>query len=318
MYDGYCRRFNGCLIMEWFKKNPVDYRRDTWHLSLAGHGAYNLLIDYYYLHESPLPADDLALSSIIGKPLEDWLSVKDEVLQLFKKKGSRLHHKRCNRELNSSYEKRRDGAQRQKTYRKLLKDKDPVTRQSHVSNATRGEEMRGEENEDTNVSSSSKSDVKIAFELFQIMAKEHGTPVPQDLTDDRKTKLTATLKKCDGIEGWKSALEKVSKSDHCTGINDRGWKANLDFLLSPASFTKLMEGNYDNRAPGNSKSGTNTPGNGRSSPSITEAVARAVARSELRQGQQPIVDDGYSAHAERFKGISDPDLGEIIDHDEFT
>ena len=155
--------------MEWYKKNPVDYRVDTWHLSLAGHGAYNLLIDYYYLHESPIPADDQALCSIIGKPLDEWLAVKEEILKLFKKKGQKLHHKRCNMELNLSYGKRKDGAKRQKTYRKRMKDNGEVTRQSSVSNAPRGEERRLEEirGEDN---TSSKNDVVVmnrySFDVF--------------------------------------------------------------------------------------------------------------------------------------------------------
>ena len=62
--------------MEWYPKSPADYRNDTWGLSLAGHGAYNLLIDHYMHFEAPLPIADQALASIIGTPIEEWLAVK--------------------------------------------------------------------------------------------------------------------------------------------------------------------------------------------------------------------------------------------------
>jgi uncharacterized protein YdaU (DUF1376 family) len=126
--------------MDWYPKNPTHYRNDTWSLSLAGHGAYNLLIDHYMLYEAPLPADDASLASIIGKPLEEWMPVKEEVVKRFTRRGNRLHHKRCNAELNLAYGKRKDGAARQKKYRKHLIPLEGVTHQSHVSNGPTGEE----------------------------------------------------------------------------------------------------------------------------------------------------------------------------------
>ena len=50
-----------------------------------------------------------------------------------------------------------------------------------------------------------------------------------------------------GIDGWHIALQKLSESNFLTGQNDNGWKADFDFILQEKSFTKLMEGSYDNR-----------------------------------------------------------------------
>lgn len=41
--------------MNFYKKYPGDYLRDTAHLSLAEHGAYSLMLDYHYSTEKPLP-----------------------------------------------------------------------------------------------------------------------------------------------------------------------------------------------------------------------------------------------------------------------
>ena len=41
--------------MNYYKRHLGDYAKDTKHLSLAEHGAYTLLLDYYYSTERPIP-----------------------------------------------------------------------------------------------------------------------------------------------------------------------------------------------------------------------------------------------------------------------
>lgn len=41
--------------MNFYKRYPGDYLRDTPHLSLAEHGAFCLMLDYFYSNEKPLP-----------------------------------------------------------------------------------------------------------------------------------------------------------------------------------------------------------------------------------------------------------------------
>jgi len=138
--------------MDWFKSYPADYRDDTWHLTLSEHGAYKLLIDHYMHHEKPLPDNENALASIVGVDPQIWSSVSVNVRQFFTPKKGKLIHKRCEEELNCSFEKRKDGKKRASKYRKSL---NTVTRDECVSNAPRGEERREEESiekEDTNVS----------------------------------------------------------------------------------------------------------------------------------------------------------------------
>lgn len=90
-----------------------------------------------------------------------------------------------------------------------------------------------------------------AFASYNHLAEQLGLPRAQVLTDTRKKKLLARLKSCNGIEGWKFALQQLSKSGYCQGDNGRGWRADFDFLLQEKSFTKLMEGSYADRKPKN-------------------------------------------------------------------
>lgn len=85
-----------------------------------------------------------------------------------------------------------------------------------------------------------------AFEFFCSAASRSGLPVPSNFTPSRRKFLKARLVDCGGLEGWKVAMSKLEASDFCCGkVSD--FKANFDFVLQAKSFTKLMEGNYDNR-----------------------------------------------------------------------
>ena len=87
--------------MEWYPRNPVHYDRKTHGLSLAEHGAYTRLIDYYYLTEAPLPDDDHALASILRVGINDWMAVADRVRKFFfLGDDGMLHQRRCDDELH--------------------------------------------------------------------------------------------------------------------------------------------------------------------------------------------------------------------------
>lgn len=43
------------------------------------------------------------------------------------------------------------------------------------------------------------------------------------------------------------AIDKVSNSDFLKGFNNKNWKADIDWLLNPNNFIKVIEGKYDNK-----------------------------------------------------------------------
>ncbi len=90
--------------------------------------------------------------------------------------------------------------------------------------------------------------IHTAFRMFVDVAEKINLPVPQKLSGPRKSKLKARLKDCGGLEGWKIALTKLAASPFCRGERT-DFKADLDFMLQEKSFTKLMEGSYDDRTP---------------------------------------------------------------------
>ena len=92
-----------------------------------------------------------------------------------------------------------------------------------------------------------------AFDMFASVAKAEGLTVPQMLNQTRRAHIRQRLMDCGGLDGWRVAMGKLAASPLLTG-KVKDWRADLDFVLQPTRFAKLMEGGYDGR--------TETTGNG--------------------------------------------------------
>lgn len=95
------------------------------------------------------------------------------------------------------------------------------------------------------ISPAPRFDLNEAVRAWNDMAARIGLAQVQRVTEPRRRALKARLAECDGIEGWHAALAKIEASPFLTGNNDRGWRADFDFVTRESSFTKIMEGKYD-------------------------------------------------------------------------
>lgn len=100
------------------------------------------------------------------------------------------------------------------------------------------------------------TDLDHAVTEWNDLAGKIGLPAVQRLTPARKSQLKNRLAECGGLEGWRTALDKLAASSFCRGDSRSGWRADFDFILQAKSFTKLMEGSYDDRTGEGRKSGT--------------------------------------------------------------
>ena len=71
-------------------------------------------------------------------------------------------------------------------------------------------------------------------------------PQIQKLTDKRKTAINKLLKEFN-VEQFKEICINANVSDFLTGNNDRGWKADFDFIIRPDKAVKILEGQYNNK-----------------------------------------------------------------------
>lgn len=83
-----------------------------------------------------------------------------------------------------------------------------------------------------------------AVSVFVDAAIRRKWPHPRTLGPDRQKKLNARLAE-HGLDGWKAAISRAESSAFINSGDARWW--SFDWLLKPANFTKLIEGNYDNR-----------------------------------------------------------------------
>ena len=76
--------------------------------------------------------------------------------------------------------------------------------------------------------------------------KRGNLPKVELLSDSRKNAIRLRYQKY-GMDKLTTLFAKAGKSDFLSGKNDRGWSANIDWLLKEANMVKVLEGYYDNR-----------------------------------------------------------------------
>ena len=86
--------------MHYYQKNIADYRKDTMGLDHRQHGTYTLLIDLYYMDESPLSLDlEKIYFQINARSEEEKASVQLVLKNFFDKTEGGYSHRRCEVEL---------------------------------------------------------------------------------------------------------------------------------------------------------------------------------------------------------------------------
>lgn len=234
----------------------ADYLGDTQHLSVEQHGAYLLLLMAMWRAGGRLPSDATKLARIVRLSPARWLKIADDVLAFFDHEGGEITQKRLSAEREKAAEKheRRVSAGSQGGRAKALKSKDQVPSNAKAK-LCHSSEPEPEKKTDPSGSvvggadATEPDDADLAFAAYNAEAVAAGWPKAMKLDTRRRAALKARLAECGGIAGWRDALARARASPHCCGQNDRGWTADLDFLLQPRSFNRLREGSYDARKP---------------------------------------------------------------------
>ena len=84
------------------------------------------------------------------------------------------------------------------------------------------------------------------YSLFQTVYNEKSKVLPKckTMTEKRK-KLARDFLKTFSYDQWTEICERANRSEFLTGRNDRGWKADIDFLLRTDKAAKILEGFYE-------------------------------------------------------------------------
>lgn len=86
-------------------------------------------------------------------------------------------------------------------------------------------------------------------EAWNAMAKDCKLSLIAKMTDERARRLKARISEHGG-DNVLTAIQSIPDSPFLLGQNERGWKANFDWLMAPNYCAKLIEGGYHNRGTG--------------------------------------------------------------------
>lgn len=129
-------------------------------------------------------------------------------------------------------------------------DSELIARPEHHAIPEKKEESREQ------VEKQEQTEVEAAFAesllAYNRIASELKWPQAGSLNRSRKSKLAKRLTEVGGLGGWRAAMAKARASPWLRGDIPRGkgyesWAPDLDFFLQQSTFTKLMEGKYDQR-----------------------------------------------------------------------
>lgn len=227
-----------------------DFLSGTLHMDTLEKGAYiMLLLSHYQAGEIGIPEDDKKLSRIAGVSLKTWMRIKPTMQEKFYSVNGFWVNSKCIDVIRKVAQL--SSKQRAKALKKH--NRDDATAEPRQCQPKPKPLVLSKDN-----TPSSSEEILLALELYNQLAEKKGLPKAQKLTKARNGKINARLKDAGGIDGWKAALAKLEASPFCTGQNDRGWIADIDFLITESSFTKLMEGKYDER-PRHTQQGSISP-----------------------------------------------------------
>ena len=96
--------------MNFYPRFVGDYIRDTGHLSLAEHGAYNILLDHYYATERPITRiNAMKLCHAVSK--SDKAAVESVLSEFFHSTDQGYRNARADREISKAKEKSKKAKQ---------------------------------------------------------------------------------------------------------------------------------------------------------------------------------------------------------------
>lgn len=255
----------------------ADYLADTPHLTTEEHGAYLLLLFSYWQTGKPLRVDRLAHTARLSN--ERWTSVQRSLNEFFKEVDGVWIHLRVEKDLEkvaAKSGKNSEAGKASAAARALAKQQlERLAAQGNSANVgTSVERPLNErltiedtdtdtdtEQEDQNHLSSKPDPVKKARakklddtpyqEILDCYMEVCGGIFlgAEVLNDKRKKNIKRTYDlivrgeqvfKDRGIDFWRKYFSRCITSKHWRGENDRGWKADLEFVTREENVLKVL------------------------------------------------------------------------------
>ena len=235
----------------YFDFYPSDFMHGVRGLSAQEVGVYTMMLCRIYEENGPVEFHVMRLSTYCGMRESTFVKTVEKLIELGKLQlvEGKITNHRAEAEISSRANKLKNNSKAGKASAEKRQQKQRLA-------STDAQQPFNHTDTDTDNTSSLRSDVSErakkqdhvseALKAYSDLASRCGLPAVRVLNDARKRKL-ASLLKAHGLPVWLEALAKVEASDFCLGRKG-DFRADLDFLLQQQSFTRLLEGRYDNRA----------------------------------------------------------------------
>lgn len=239
----------------YFAFYPADFMNGVRGLTPQEVGVYTMILCRIYEESGPVEYHVRRLATYCGMREAAFTSVVEKLVDL--DKLQLVDGKLFNRRAEGEIAKRANGL---KVASKAGKASAEKRQQNQRASSTTVEQTFNHTDTDTDTDIKDKTSIEVlvippaidevseAVSAFNEMASRSGWPEVKRMSKPRFSALKARLKDSGGIEGWRDVLTRAASSDFLCGRSAKPFLASFDFLTQSSSFTKLMEGNYDNRS----------------------------------------------------------------------
>lgn len=137
----------------------------------------------------------------------------------------------------------------------LLVSEKPIASINKILNI---KNKKQEDNITSENSDNTTSDVNDVLDFYNHTCETCNLTKCRKLTEKRKSNIKSRLRES-GKECVFEVISIAAKSDFLNGVNDRGWKADIEFIMNPNKFISIYEGKYNNiKTNPNGSNGSNT------------------------------------------------------------
>jgi uncharacterized protein YdaU (DUF1376 family) len=218
----------------------ADYDADTAHLSTLEHGVYFLLIKAVWKSGRALPDNDGRLAILAGLSLPEWQRVRPDIAPFFAIADGLWRHKRVEEELEKvrgRVEQARSAALAGGELRRGARTSTRTASAPAPASATPESDSDSEGKEEE----SSSASIAALVSAWDSLARAHGLPVIRTFTEARRRSARARLREHQESDVLR-AIALIADRPFLLGGGRRGWKADLDWFLRPASIPRILEG----------------------------------------------------------------------------
>lgn len=259
--------------MNYYKRHLGDYAKDTRHLSLAEHGAFCLLLDYYYSTEKPIPDDRCerianayethernavrsVLEAFFTLTPDGWRNQRaDEEIEAFRAKSLKAKAsaeiKWAKRNANADANASKTQCERNASHKPLAISQIEEDGEAGASLPPEGGEPAAD---DENGEQPKQGRPPCPHERI-IAAYHEILPELRQVREWNETRRRLLARRWSEsperqtVDWWRKYFGYVRKSDFLmgktTGRDGRAFDCDLEWLVRPQNFAKVIEGKYE-------------------------------------------------------------------------